>query len=79
MQYAVTPRFLVSGDTEVLAVVGGGVTPHILNGRLGSRESRDQFRGKGDAWRGLPDYRPTAGEPYTHRANLRGVRLFERL
>lgn len=35
-QYAVTPRFLVSGDTEILAVVGGGVTPHILNGRLGS-------------------------------------------
>ena len=35
-QYAVTPRFLVSGDTEILAVIGGGVTPHILNGRLGS-------------------------------------------
>jgi hypothetical protein len=35
-QYAVNPRFVVSGDTEVLAVVGGGMTPHLLNGRLGS-------------------------------------------
>ncbi len=35
-QYAVTPRFVVSGDAEVLAVVGGGMTPHIFNGRLGS-------------------------------------------
>ncbi|MHB1644494.1 MAG: hypothetical protein ACYCS8_17900 [Acidithiobacillus sp.] len=35
-QYAVAPSFVVSGDTEVLAVVGGGMTPHILNGRLGS-------------------------------------------
>lgn len=35
-QYAVTPRFVVSGDTEVLAVVGGGMTPHIFNGVFGS-------------------------------------------
>ncbi len=33
-QYAVTPRFVVSGNSEILAVVGGGMTPH-LNG-LGS-------------------------------------------
>jgi hypothetical protein len=35
-QYAVTPRFVVSGKTEVLAVVSGGMTPHVYNGRLGS-------------------------------------------
>jgi hypothetical protein len=35
-QYAVTPRFVVSGDTEVLAVVGGGMTSHIFHGVFGS-------------------------------------------
>ncbi len=35
-QYALTPRFVVSGDAEILAVVGGGMTPHLFNGRLGS-------------------------------------------
>ncbi|MHB8237744.1 MAG: hypothetical protein ACYDDD_09795 [Acidithiobacillus ferrivorans] len=35
-QYAINPRFVIGANLEGLAMIGGGMTPHIHNGILGS-------------------------------------------
>jgi hypothetical protein len=35
-QYAINPRLVIGANLEGLAMIGGGMTPHIYNGILGS-------------------------------------------